>query len=233
MQSYTDLPKSMIEADFISPNEFRVLAVLFSYSYHKKIFPSQEELVIKTGIKTTALKSALSQLCDLGIIVKSQRTGKIGHFSTNEYTFSKGGWNNWYEKKYGEYKISKYKTSSIDENEIAVVDAFSIKENAEPFVRCLNDFLYTDKLTSAELRVFLYLKEFANCDIIHPKYEQITKAVSISRPTAIATIKSLGEKELIKKIIVMRDVGGNTANEYLICNNTEIAEWLRQKTESK
>lgn len=228
--SFTNIPKSMIESSFLSPNEFRVCAVLHSYAFLKKIFPAQDEIILKTSLSADTIQRSLNKLEEEGIIVKDQRQTKNGRFSTNEYKFVCGGWDQWYEKRYGKFSLPEYKTVVPSREELEKTEKFSIKENPLPYVHCLNDFLYSNKLNSNQLRVFLYLKQFSNCEKIYPSYATITKKVNMSRPTAVGAVTDLGAFGILKKIEVTLEEGGRGANNYLIANNSELAEWLKTNT---
>lgn len=227
---YTEVPRSMIEADFLSANEFRVCAVLHSLNFLKHIFPSQEELQEKTGLKRDAVIGAIKKLEEEGIIVKfDQRTTKAGRFSTNEYKFACGSWDKWYQSRYGAYNIATLKGVKITAGDIPQDGEAKIEvyENKLPYVRIYNQFLYSSDLNSNEVRVFLYLKQFANCREIYPSYNTLCKKTGLSKPTIIKTIASLSEKTLLMKILQPHEDGGMGSNKYLIANDEELKQWLK------
>lgn len=225
---YTDTPKSMIEADFISPNEFRLLAVLNSYAFMQSIFPAQKELAEKCNITNRTVINCLNRLRDeVGCIKSVQRISDDGGLTTNLYEFVEGSWNGWYEKNYGDGTVEEFKTEAVTTKKLYSVDGIKVREKQiPPFVRAYNEFLYSKNLTANELRTFLYLKGFANCDKIYPKYETIMKGVGVSKQTIVNTIQTLGDKNLIFKIVQFREDGGNISNEYLILNDEELKGWL-------
>lgn len=228
---YSEIPHTMIKADFLSANEFRVCAVLHSFNFLKRIFPSQEELQEKTGLARKTLYSAIDHLEEEGIIVKfDQRTTQAGRFSTNEYKFACGGWNEWYKKRYGEEVLATLRGERVDDAYISKSDETKVEvyENRLRYVRIFNDFIYSARLNSNELRVFLYLKQFANCREIYPSYATLCRETGLSKPTVIKSILSLSEKGLVMKIEVMHEDGGKGANRYLILNDEELKDWLKQ-----
>lgn len=131
-------------------------------------------------------------------------------------------------KRYGKFALPEYKTVAPSKEELERTEEFCFKENPLPYVRCLNNFLYSNKLNANQLRVFLYLRQFVNCETIYPSYATITKKVNISRPTAVKAIADLGTFGIIKKIEVTLEEGGRGANNYLVANDIELIEW--QKT---
>lgn len=229
MIAYTNTPKSLIEASFLSSNEFRLLAVLNTYAFMNRIFPSQEELGEKCRLSRRAVIDCLNNLRDnIGCIVSMPRSSESGRFSTNQYAFVQGSWNKWYSSRYKELAadLQGYKTEAVSKDALMSVDGIVVRENKLPYVRIWNAFLYSDKINANELRVFLYLKGYANCDHIYPKYESMMNAMGLSKNTIIKSIKDLGDKGLVQKIIQMRPEGGNTSNEYLILNDDELTDWL-------
>lgn len=227
---YTEIPHTMIEAEFLTANEFRVCAVLHSLNYLVHLFPSLEELTEKTNLKRDAVINAISHLEEEGIIVKcDQRTTKAGRFSTNEYKFVCGCWNSWYQKRFGESDGEdmitgrKILESDIPKNDNTLIEVI---ENKLPYVRIFNNFLYSNKINSNEVRVFLFLKKFANCRDIYPSYATLCKKTGLSKPTIIKTITELSDKGLVVKVEVMHDDGGKGANRYLIKNDDELIDWL-------
>ena len=226
---YTEVPRSMIEADFLSANEFRVCAVLHSLNFLKHIFPSQEELEKMTGLARKTLYSAIDHLEGMGIIVKfDQRTTRSGRFSTNEYKFACGSWDKWYQSRYGAYKVATLKGTKITAGDIPQDGEAKIEvyENKLPYVRIYNQFLYSPNLNSNEIRVFLYLKQFANCREIYPSYNTLCKKTSLSKPTVIKTISSLSDNTLLMNIMQTHEYCGMGSNRYLIANDEELKQWL-------
>lgn len=226
---YTEIPVTMICADFLSANEFRICAILHSLSYKKRVTPSQAELAKKSNIALRTVQNSIDSLVEKGIIVSVEREGKYGHFTENEYKFVAGGWNAWHALKYGAVKSEKATVEAVSEDALRAVDGISVSENPLSFVRIYNDFLYSNRLTSQQLRVFLYLKKFSHCKSIFPRYADMQSKMGISKPTAIKTIKELGDIELVTKLIQMSATkGGYTSNEYLILNEEELKDWLYQ-----
>ena len=189
----------MIEADFLSANEFRVCAVLHSLNFKKQITISQKNIQGKTRLKKDAVVAALSKLEEEGIITKVYRTTANGRFIDNEYIFACGGWNGWYSKRFGNVQKEKIKGKKVQLVEVKDDTTINVVENRDYYVRIYNDFIYSDKLNSNELRVFLYLKQFSYIEEF-PTYKTICSAINISKPTLINVINSLSEKGLVEKI---------------------------------
>ena len=151
-------------------------------------------------MKPTALTDILNKLEEEGIITRVYRTTDNGRFIDNEYIFACGGWNGWYSKRFGNVQQEKIKGKKIQLVEVKDDTTINVVENRLYYVRIYNDFIYSDKLNSNELRVFLYLKQFSRCKEIYPSYKTMCSAINISKPTLINVINSLSEKGLVEKI---------------------------------
>lgn len=228
MRSYSEIPITMIEADFLSANEFRVCLALHSLNFYKSIYPSQSDIAGRVGLTDRTVRTVLDNLETKGIIEKRLRTTENGRFTTNEYSFAYGSWNDWYTKRFGDLRGPKIsgKKISLKEREVKDDDTVEIVENKVPFVRAYNDFIFSERLKADELRVFLYLKQFANCKEIYPSYKMICDRTNLSKHSAVNAINSLSEKGLVTKIEVILEEGGHGSNKYLILNDAEIQAWL-------
>lgn len=231
MLPYSEIPITMIEADFLSASEFRVCVVLHSLNFYKTIFPSQTEIADKAGIARRTVIRILIELETKGIILKKSRTTDNGRFTTNEYSFAYGSWNDWHAKRFGDLRTTKLsgKKVLLTEKEVKDGDTVEVIENHVPFVRAYNDFIFSDRLKADELRVFLYLKRFSNCKEIYPSYKTICEKTNLSKHSVVNAINSLSEKGLIEKLETILEEGGHGSNRYLIKNDAEIRTWLAEK----
>lgn len=231
MLPYSEIPITMIEADFLSASEFRVCLALHSLNFYKEIFPSQNELADKAGLSRITVVRVLDELKSKGIIEIKPRTTENGRFTTNEYSFVYGGWNEWYAKRFGDLRAPKFSGKKIILKETSVKDSETVEvvENKTPFVRAYNDFIFSDRLKADELRVFLYLKRFSNCKEIYPSYKMICERTNLSKHSVVNAINSLSEKGLLEKLETILAEGGHGSNRYLIKNDPEIREWLKNK----
>ena len=232
MLTYTYIPKTMIEADFLSATEFRICAVLHSYSFFDNVFPSIAEIKAKARVAESTVFRAIQKFEELGFITKKSRFKADGGQSSNEYIFNYGGWDAWYSNKFGSNDKQQYIGEKVKLVKISDDTQISVYENKILATKCFNDFLYTDKLDASEIRTFLYLKQFSNRKEVYSSYKMLSAKVNISKPIIIRTMNSLSEKSLVMKLNdeEITNVSGTT--KYLILNDLELENWVKNSKDS-
>lgn len=230
--NYTPVAKSLIECQELDATEFRLVAVLDSLCFFNKIFPSQAELAQKTACSVITIKRKVKSLQEKGIIAAQQRRNqdKYKELSTNEYSFVKGGWDEWYHSKYGDYQ-SNYKSTAITsdaENSLSRGAATGIIRKPYESVYTPNELLYSDRITSGELRVYLYLMEFEACESIYPSLAMIGKKINQDRKTILMNMASLEVKGLLRKSRenLLDEKGKFCSNIYEILNFEELKSFF-------
>lgn len=192
----------LIRCDRLSSIQLRIYCVLDTYSNCEEIYLTQNILAKKAGnITRQWINKSIMDLIEIGLLEADNRFNQQGGQLSNSYYLV--DFEDWAEKN----KIS------YDRYWIALV----------------NDFIFTDKLTANEWRLYNVLKTMGGYDHITPSIKELMKYTNLSRPTVVSVTESAKSKGLITTERRGTVFEGNLPNEYFL---TDELVWLsNQKSE--
>lgn len=206
-EQWVQLSTALIRSPHLTPNEWRVYCILLTFSGCDKIFPSYKTLAKKSCLTERTILTIVKRLKEIKLLKTKKQTAANNRNTTILFRL---------EDYVAWAKLNKIE---IPDLKLDIDEKANVKYIPGGYITSECRFLFSEDLTSIELRVFCDLLTYRYKGVVSPTSSILERDCNVSNKTLFSTLTLLENKSLIKREDnIDIDGEGIMSNKYTIYN---------------